>query len=1315
MRGLPGSAGLRLVVLRLVFVLGLVIGCGEDAPIVPPDPPQPVAAAVDVAPSSATLHALGDTIRVTATVLDQNNRVMTGAVVTYSSNAAEVVEVDTTTGLVTAVGNGTAVVAATSGGATGTATVTVEQRVTEVRVTPGSVTMFTVGDSVWLVAEALDSNGHALKHARFTWSSDDTAVAHVDASGLVTASGEGNAVVTATRGEATASTAVTVTVLSGPVRDRAILEALYETTGGPGWSNNRAWLTDAPLDDWYGVDTDPEGRVVRLSLIANNLAGGLPPELGRLDELRHLRLDATLSYFLQCSRPFAPRESSAQYGNSSGRSRLTGAAENRYARSWLHRDVEDERYEVGLGADSPTHAFSRPESRPGSAGNRLMGRIPPELGDLTNLETLSVNGNELSGPIPRELGKLVNLKGLLLAMNRLTGSLPPELGDLTRLERLDLAVSHDPSLDPPRAPYSLSGALPAEFGKLVNLKELDLTGHGFAGSLPPEWGGLARLQYLSLACNSLTGPIPPALRQLGELRHMSLFGNQFQGEISPWLGELRRLEHVNLGSNWYLTGQIPASVGELAELVQLNLGDNRLSGPIPAELGRLVSLEDLSVDANQLTGALPPQLGNLANLEDLDINHNFDLTGPLPYELVQTPLQRFSWRGTGLCASRDSVFQAWLRSIRNHNPGGNCTLPPREVFAAFYEATGGSGWASDTNWLTDAPVSSWFGVTVEDSMVTALELPGNGLSGILPSAMANFWDLKRLDLSGNALTGPVQPELARLGTLERLDLADNQLDGPLPGVLTNLQSLSYFDWSESGACAPRARWFERWILSIATRSGPSCDGLFSLSFATAHLSQAAQDVGGAVPLIAGRSALVRVFATADRANDHDPIARAGFLLGGQEAHTVELALGSSRGLAEHFPGQPDQWHQAVIPAGVLRPEIEMVVQIDPDSVIPRTVLNEVRLPLDVRELPPMELTIVPVVTGSSEDSDVLDWIQSADDPPVEFMRAVLPVAELDLSIRDPLEIAGAPAAREPGEWAALLQGIELLRTTEGGTGYWYGVVNHEGGEGIRGVATVRGRVSLGVPDAEVFAHEVGHNMSLRHAPCGIRTRLDPDYPYRDGSIGVHGYDPRSGELLDPSTHDLMSYCHPQWISDYNFTKALEYRIQSEAPSAAVAATGDQPRGSRLLLWGQLSAEGELQLDPAFALDAPAQLPSGSGPYRVEAFSGDGTRALALDFEMETVSEGGGSFLFLVPLAQDVIAGLERIVLSGPEGTTALERETRASPVAIVMDRATGRIRSILRGEAAQSANATVAADARSETVPRERVLVSYGLPGPAPR
>lgn len=70
--------------------------------------------------------------------------------------------------------------------------------------------------------------------------------------------------------------------------DRTILEILYDATDGPNWFINTNWLTDAPLDDWHGVDVNSDGRVTRLYLSENRLIGTIPPELGGLDRLTAL-------------------------------------------------------------------------------------------------------------------------------------------------------------------------------------------------------------------------------------------------------------------------------------------------------------------------------------------------------------------------------------------------------------------------------------------------------------------------------------------------------------------------------------------------------------------------------------------------------------------------------------------------------------------------------------------------------------------------------------------------------------------------------------------------------------------------------------------------------------------------------------------------------------------------------------------------------------------------------------------------------------------------------------------------------------------
>ena len=62
--------------------------------------------------------------------------------------------------------------------------------------------------------------------------------------------------------------------------DREALVALYNAADGPNWSNNTNWLSDEPIGEWHGVNTDRSGRVLWLFLDDNQLSGEIPAELG---------------------------------------------------------------------------------------------------------------------------------------------------------------------------------------------------------------------------------------------------------------------------------------------------------------------------------------------------------------------------------------------------------------------------------------------------------------------------------------------------------------------------------------------------------------------------------------------------------------------------------------------------------------------------------------------------------------------------------------------------------------------------------------------------------------------------------------------------------------------------------------------------------------------------------------------------------------------------------------------------------------------------------------------------------------------------
>ncbi|MCZ0938705.1 MAG: hypothetical protein OXJ55_08720, partial [Caldilineaceae bacterium] len=73
-----------------------------------------------------------------------------------------------------------------------------------------------------------------------------------------------------------------------PPTDRDVLVALYHATSGDNWVKNDNWMSEAPVDKWYGVVATGNDRVIELMLPENGLSGSIPPELGNLINLRTL-------------------------------------------------------------------------------------------------------------------------------------------------------------------------------------------------------------------------------------------------------------------------------------------------------------------------------------------------------------------------------------------------------------------------------------------------------------------------------------------------------------------------------------------------------------------------------------------------------------------------------------------------------------------------------------------------------------------------------------------------------------------------------------------------------------------------------------------------------------------------------------------------------------------------------------------------------------------------------------------------------------------------------------------------------------------
>ena len=250
--------------------------------------------------------------------------------------------------------------------------------------------------------------------------------------------------------------------------------------------------------------------------------------------------------------------------------------------------------------------------------------------------------------------------------------------------------------------------------------------------------------------------------------------------LSEWHGvstdATGRVTDLNLTQNG-LSGEIPAELGNLANLQNLWLHANTLSGEIPAELGNLANLQRLWLHDNMLSGEIPEELGGLAELQRLYLNSN-ELTGEIPSWLVNL---------TGLLE-----LSLWSNQLTGMIPPGVAPGQDRAALRVLYNATGGANWTDNTNWWSNEPLSEWHGVSTD--------------------AQGHVEELR---LSANGLTGTIGAELGVLTHLTGLYLNDNELTGPIPHELENLAQLQVFDVRNTGlSCVMAGSELHTWLTTI---------------------------------------------------------------------------------------------------------------------------------------------------------------------------------------------------------------------------------------------------------------------------------------------------------------------------------------------------------------------------------------------------------------------------------------------------------------------------------------------------------------------
>ena len=939
--------------------------------------------------------------------------------------------------------------------------------------------------------------------------------------------------------------------------------------------------------------------------------------------------------------------------------------------------------------------------------NGLSGRLPEALGQLTSLTELRIGDNALTGRLPLSLAntpmEVLDYGGTSLCLAddpgyrawlngiaRTTGTGVP-CPPLTEREILETVYGSTDGGNWTESQGWLTGAPLGEWhgveidrtGRVVALR---LANNGLSGTVPVDLGKLSALAELELRGNRLHGRIPSELGALEDLRVLDLSRTyQLGGAIPDELGELRKLEYLDLSGN-QLSGRIPSALGDLPDLQSLFLSYNRLGGRIPEQLGDLDNLVNLHLDANRLSGPIPPAVAKgMASLQSLDLSNN-RLEGEIPRQLGERRFLRH------LSASDNR--------LSGHIPPQLGALDRLEHLSL------------SRNELT-GPIPPELGTAAQNLIY--LNLAQNQITGPLPAGLARATQLQVLDLGSNGLSGPIPPEYSRLTGLKSLIVAENSgLSGPLPAGITALGQLDRLLAGNTGLCLPMEPRFDDWFAGIPSRRLTPC-----LAGPAVYLTQAVQSWDDPVPLLAGERALLRVFVTGPVGeNVTMPDVKATFYVDGAEQHSVRIDSGNRSLPANVVEDDLSRSANAEIPGEVIAPGLQVVVEVDPDGTldpalgVTKRIPDSGRLDVDVRSVPRFDLTLVPML-GQGEDSSVVKLIDelAADPQGHELLgevRNLLPIGNLAITAHAPVY------ADDPNTWRLAAQ-VRAMRLLEGGSGYWMGLFTlqlHTAGTTRRlwpgGVAYTPGRSSVSLARPRTMAHELGHNLSLGHAPCGDPPGPDPLFPSAAARIGSWGYDFERTALVAPTAHDLMSYCWDSyWVSDYHFNKALEHRL-TNADGRNADVQGDRVR--TLLVWGGRDEDGVPYLDPAFVVDAAPSLPDAAGEYAIDGVAADGTRLFSHAFEMPVNEDAEGretSFVFTLPVQPEWAGQLARITLSGPGGPAMLDESTDR-PMAILRDPRTAQVRGFLSD--LPPATQTAADAAGSAVGQGMEVLFSRGIP-----
>jgi hypothetical protein len=388
-----------------------------------------------------------------------------------------------------------------------------------------------------------------------------------------------------------------------------------------------------------------------------------------------------------------------------------------------------------------------------------------------------------------------------------------------------------------------------------------------------------------------------------------------------------------------------------------------------------------------------------------------------------------------------------------------------------------------------------------------------------------------------------------------------------------------------------------------------------LSISSLEITQAVQTPSNSVPLVAGRATVLRIFA---HTNTFDPIQGVSISISatrnGQLLPGSPLPAGPASVVVNPARSDINSSFNVRLPSDWLSGVVSLQLSIDPNNTIEEKdeTNNGFSTTLTFNSLPDLYVTVVPVnhffydtqYYGPSEYS----YIEA-------MLMKTYPVKAVHNTHHDNFNFEGM--LMDLTGWNNLLNDISDLRIGENAptNQIYYGLIPVETGTGqswltyglgYQGNGQVGGRAAIGLANSSRYhvdggllaAHEIGHNLSRIHSPCGVKTGVDGGYPYSGGAIGQFGLDVTDltqFKLYPDTIRDLMSYCQPAWVSDYTYQGFYSYLLQH------AYRTEDQIQVAKDSLFIRVSAgeNGTYILEPVYTLKGFPEQANNESEFQLE--------------------------------------------------------------------------------------------------------------------